>query len=88
MGDVSHIMPVIHPYTGGVTGALHGRDFAVTDFAAACLLPAKAMAMSVVDLLYGNAEQAKKIIAENKPVLTNAEYVSKMDSYFIKGETS
>ncbi|MDR2362822.1 MAG: amidohydrolase [Spirochaetaceae bacterium] len=82
MGDVSHLMPVIHPYIGGVTGALHGRDFAVTDFAAACLLPAKAMAMSIVDLLYGGAEGAKKIIAENKPLLTAAEYVSKMDSYF------
>jgi metal-dependent amidase/aminoacylase/carboxypeptidase family protein len=86
MGDVSHIMPAIHPFVGGVTGALHGRDFEVTDFAAACLLPAKAMALSVVDLLYGGAERAKKIIAENRPILTADEYVSKMDKYF-KEET-
>jgi amidohydrolase len=86
MGDVSHIMPAIHPFIGGVTGALHGRDFAVTDFAAACLLPAKAMALSVVDLLYGGAEAAKKILAENKPLLTAAEYTAKMDKYF-KEET-
>jgi amidohydrolase len=82
MGDVSHVMPVIHPYIGGVAGALHGRDFAVTDFHAACLLPAKAMAMSVVDLLYGNAEAARKIIADNKPVLTQQEYITKMEKYF------
>ncbi|MDR2181340.1 MAG: amidohydrolase [Treponema sp.] len=82
MGDVSHIMPVIHPYIGGVSGALHGRDFAVTDFAAACLLPAKAMAMSVAELLYGGAGAAKKIIAENKPLLTRADYVAKMERYF------
>jgi metal-dependent amidase/aminoacylase/carboxypeptidase family protein len=82
MGDVSHVMPAIHPFVGGVTGSLHGRDFAVTDFDAACLLPAKAMAMSVVDLLYGGAETAKKIIAENKPLLTAADYVSKMEKYF------
>jgi amidohydrolase len=82
MGDVSHIMPVIHPYIGGVSGALHGRDFAVTDFDAACLLPAKAMAMSVAELLYGSAEAAKKIIADNKPLLTREEYVAKADRYF------
>jgi amidohydrolase len=82
MGDLSHIIPSIHPYIGGVTGALHGRDFAVTDFSAACLLPAKAMALSVVDYLYGEAETAKKIIAENKPVLTRTEYIAKMDKYF------
>jgi amidohydrolase len=82
MGDVSHIMPVIHPYIGGVTGALHGRDFAVTDLDAACLLPAKAMAMSVAELLYGDAGAAKKIIEENKPLLTRNEYVAQMDRYF------
>jgi amidohydrolase len=82
MGDVSHIMPVIHPYIGGVGGALHGRDFAVKDFDAACLLPAKAMAMSVAELLHGNAEAAKKIIADNKPLLTRKEYITKMDKYF------
>jgi amidohydrolase len=81
MGDVSHLMPAIHPFIGGITGALHGRDFAVTDFAAACLLPAKAMALSIVDLLYDGAAQAKKIIAENKPLLTAEEYVSKMSLF-------
>jgi amidohydrolase len=87
MGDLSHIMPVIHPYIGGVTGALHGKDFAVTDFAAACLLPAKAMALCVADYLYDGAQLAKKIIAENKSLLTPAEYASKLDSYFKEEET-
>ncbi|MDR1931451.1 MAG: amidohydrolase [Spirochaetales bacterium] len=82
MGDVSHVMPAIHPFIGGVTGALHGRDFAVTDFSAACLLPAKAMALSVVDLLCDNAGLAEKIIAANKPLLTQKEYVTKMNEYF------
>ncbi|MDR2631242.1 MAG: M20/M25/M40 family metallo-hydrolase [Spirochaetaceae bacterium] len=82
MGDVSHLMPAIHPYIGGVTGALHGRDFAVTDFAAACLLPAKALALSVVDLLADGAGAAKKIIADHKPLLTADEYVAKMSLYF------
>ena len=82
MGDLSHIMPVIHPFIGGVTGTLHGRDFAVTDFSAACLLPAKAMAMSVCDLLWDEAKTAKKIIMENKSLLTYNEYVAKMDAYY------
>ena len=82
MGDLSHIMPVIHPYIGGVNGALHGREFEVTDFSAACLLPAKAMAMSAIDLLSDDANLAKKIKTENKPLLTREEYINKMDKYF------
>ncbi|MCL1818057.1 MAG: amidohydrolase [Spirochaetaceae bacterium] len=86
MGDVSHIMPVIHPFIGGVTGALHGRDFAVTDFSAACLLPAKAMALSVFDLLTEDAAAARRIIAAHKPLLTQKEYVTRMEKYFTTEE--
>ena len=44
MGDVSHLMPAIHPFIGGVDGLLHGPDFKVVDFKAAALLPGKAFA--------------------------------------------
>ena len=45
MGDVSHLMPVIHPFIGGTTGLLHTKDFCVVDFDAAAILPAKTFAM-------------------------------------------
>ena len=40
MGDVSHLLPVIHPFIGGVDGFLHTADFHVVDFKHAVLLPA------------------------------------------------
>ena len=32
MGDVSNLIPAIHPFIGGVSGALHTKDFKVEDF--------------------------------------------------------
>lgn len=82
MGDVSHLMPVIHPYIGGTTGALHTREFCAVDYYAACVLPAKLMAMTVVDLLTDNAKQAKNILESYSPLMTKEEYIKKLDSYF------
>lgn len=82
MGDVSHLMPVIHPFIGGTNGLLHTADFHVEDFKAAVLLPAKAFTMMIVDLLYDDAKEAKSILADFKPVLTKEEYIKKLDGYF------
>lgn len=82
MGDVSHLMPVIHPFIGGTTGLLHTKDFCVVDFEAAAILPAKVFAMMIIDLLADDGAQAKEILAAHKPVLTKEEYVKKLDGYF------
>ncbi len=86
MGDVSHLMPAIHPFIGGTNGLLHSKDFEVVDFEAAALLPGKSFAMLVVDLLTDNAEEANKILADFKPALSKEEYVKKLDGYFTRGE--
>lgn len=82
MGDVSHLLPTIHPYIGGVKGALHTRDFETVDYQAACVLPAKLMAMTVIDLLANNAQEANSILASYQPLMTKEEYIKKLDSYF------
>ena len=82
MGDVSHLMPVIHPFIGGTDGFLHTAGFHVVDFDAAVILPAKAFAMTIIDLLADGAELGKKIKAEHKPLMTKAEYIAKLESYF------
>lgn len=82
MGDVSHLMPVIHPFIGGVDGALHTAEFCVVNFEDAVILPAKAFAMMIVDLLIDNAEIAQKIKTEHQPLLTKDEYIAKLDKYF------
>jgi amidohydrolase len=32
MGDISHIMPAIHPYTAGASGTSHGNDYLIEDY--------------------------------------------------------
>lgn len=82
MGDISHLMPSIHPFIGGVDGGLHTKDFCVTDFDAAAILPGKVFAMNIIDLLYDEAAMAKEILEKEKPILTKEEYLAKLESYF------
>ena len=66
MGDVTQIIPGIQPFIGGFKGDLHAKEFEVTDKEMAYIIPAKIMAMTVIDLLYNNASFAKKVIKERK----------------------
>ena len=79
-GDVSHIMPTLHPMFGGISGALHTREFNTVDEDLAILMPSKAMALTVVDLLFDNAEKANEIISNFKPTMTKEEYLTFMQS--------
>ncbi|MEG1641940.1 MAG: amidohydrolase [Synergistaceae bacterium] len=82
MGDIMHIMPAVHAFGGGVTGALHSSDFKVLDFNSAVLIPAKSILTTIVDLLFDNAQQAKDIIETFEPVYTKEEYVAAMNARF------
>lgn len=79
-GDVSHIMPTLHPMFGGINGALHTRDFKTVDEEVAILMPAKALALTVVDLLFTQGKKAKEILDNFKPVMTKDEYLAFMES--------
>ena len=76
MGDLSQIMPVIHPYTTAAAGTGHGTDYVVDDYVQGVVNPAKAMAMSVIDLLYDDAQQAKRVLDESQPTMTKASYMA------------
>jgi amidohydrolase len=78
MGDVSHLMPVIHPYVGGATGLGHGADYLVQDYGVAVIAAAKALASTVVDILADGAAQAGRIVSQHKPAMTKSEYLSFM----------
>ena len=78
MGDVSQIMPAIHPYVGGSTGLGHGADYLIQDYDLAVITAAKALACTVVDLLADGAAQAGRIVSGHKPVMTKTEYLSFM----------
>ena len=80
MGDVSHIMPAIHPYTGGASGMGHGEDYMIADYEQAVIRPAKALAMSVIDLLADGAGKAREVLAKSPPRMTKEEYLRLQDS--------
>ena len=82
MGDLCHIMPAIHPYFGGVIGALHSGDFRVVDYEAAVLLPAKVMATTVIDLLYNGAGKGRELLKTHRPLMTREEYLQTLERYF------
>ena len=80
MGDVSHLMPAIHPYVGGATGLGHGADYVVQDYSIAVIAAAKALASTVVDLLADGAALGGKIASQHKAAMTTSEYLSFMRS--------
>ena len=53
---------------------MHGVDFQTNDYDLAVINPAKAMAMTVVDLLGHNACLARDVLSKTKPAMTRDEY--------------
>ncbi|HET7873942.1 MAG TPA: amidohydrolase [Methylomirabilota bacterium] len=76
MGDLSHVMPVLHPYMGGATGSGHGADYMVTDPRLGYVETAKQLALMAVDLLWDDAGAAREILRGFKPRMTREEYLA------------
>jgi len=74
-GDLSSLIPVIHPTMGGFKGPVHSRHFEIADEDAAYILPAKAMAATIVDLLENGAGKAERIKREFSPQFTKDSYL-------------
>ena len=76
MGDLSMVMPVLHPYMGGATGSGHGADYMIVDQQLAYLGTAKGLAGMVIDLLADGAEGAKEVLEANQPPMTREQYLT------------
>jgi len=75
MGDLSQVIPVLHPYMGGARGTGHAADYEIVDPHLAYVMPARAMAAMVVDLLWDGAGGAREVIAKAQPGMTRQGYV-------------
>ncbi len=75
MGDLSQLIPAIHPYTGGATGPGHSKSYVITDYETAVINPAKIMAMVVIDLLADGAKQAKEVKSSHRPAMSRSAYL-------------
>jgi amidohydrolase len=76
MGDLSQVIPVLHPYMGGASGTGHAADYAITDPRLAYVAPAKALAAMVVDMLWDDAAAAREVLAHAAPGLSRERYLA------------
>jgi metal-dependent amidase/aminoacylase/carboxypeptidase family protein len=84
MGDLAHMMPVIHPYLVAAEGKAHGADWRINEPEHGYLTPAKLLAMTAIDLLYGDAAPAREILAEFRPAMTKESYLNFQRGLFRK----
>lgn len=82
MGDISLLMPAIHPGLGGAIGTSHGMDYEITDKELAYSGTAKLLAMTAIDMLHGDGQAGKKIIEGFEPEMTIAEYITHQQQVF------
>ena len=75
MGDLSQVIPVVHPYMGGARGSGHAADYEIVDPHLAYVMPARAMAAVAIDLLWDGAGGAREVIANARPGMTRKSYV-------------
>ena len=86
MGDLSCIMPVVHPYMPGASGISHGADYRISDPELACVGSAKWQMGMLYLLLKDGAARAKHIISDFKPPFASKEeYFSYVDEFISAG---
>lgn len=75
IGDLAALKPTIQFGFSGFSGNVHGPDFEIVDEEMAYIIPAKAVAMTIIDLLDNNGYKAKEIIKKNPGRLTKQNYI-------------
>jgi len=81
MGDISNLIPSIHPYVGGCSGnSNHSADMVVDDYNLAILESGRMMAHTIIDLLENNAEKSKQITENFSPKFKKKEYLNLLRS--------
>ena len=84
MGDLAHMMPVIHPYVVAAEGRAHGADWRINEPQHGYVTPAKLLAMTAIDLLFGDAAPAKDVLAHFEPAMTKEAYLTFQRGLFRK----
>ena len=76
LGDISQLMPCMHIWAGGIKGGLHTEAYRMDDPYTAYIVPARMMALTMIDLLWDAGARGKEIIKEFRPALTKEEYLN------------
>lgn len=81
VGDLTMLMPAVHPRSGGTIGAPHSKEYYVRDHTLAAVNPAKSMAMLAVDLLYDGSAEAEQVLSLSPPKLDRQAYLELRRSF-------
>lgn len=81
-GDLSQIMPVLHPYMAGACGNAHSTEWHIANPDNGYVVPAKALAMMAIDLLHGDAKGAEQVRREFTPSMTKTDYLDSQKQLF------
>ncbi len=81
-GDLSQLMPVLHPVMAGAHGEPHSVDWHIADTDNGYVSPAKMLAMMAVDLLADDAGTGRKVLEEFTPGMSRDEYLSIQEAVF------
>lgn len=87
MGDISMIIPSVHPYMPGAEGISHGNNYRIADPEKACVGSAKWQTAMLYLLLKDNGIRAKTIIKEAKTTFASKEeFIKYIDTFEAEGE--
>jgi amidohydrolase len=77
MGDVTRLVPGIHPWVGGFGGSVHSREFRVVDEEMAYVIPAKITACTLIDVLT-DEDKTDAIHREREAKMSTEEYLAEI----------
>ncbi|MBQ7897876.1 MAG: amidohydrolase [Clostridia bacterium] len=87
MGDISGIMPAVHPYAPGAVGISHGSNYYIKNIDTACVGSANVQLEMLSLLLSKGGERAREILENFTPQFESKEaYLSFIDSLVSEGE--
>lgn len=86
-GDITQVMPGVHPHIGGALGTNHGADYRIADPVLACVTSAKVQLGAVELLLKDGAARANEAIKSFTPQYPSiAEFLAAADKIDFEGE--
>ena len=87
MGDVSCLMPAIHPYCKGAAGPAHHDDYIIADTEKACINSSKIQLVLLELLLENDAKEATNIVKNFKPLYNSLDaYLADLDRLTVDTE--
>jgi metal-dependent amidase/aminoacylase/carboxypeptidase family protein len=80
MGDITHLMPGLHPMIKAGSAKVHTEKFCIEDTRLAYLETAKGLAMTAIDLLYDGAREGLTIKSAHKPTYNKEQFLKFWES--------